>query len=226
MSRTVFIDSTLTPLTQSLTATGLKSTAASGESYLDILRSLQAKSAAKTEEPAATDTAAMTMEEYQSYIGEKLQNRTRHQTRAQSSTAVIISDNGWERMKSDAAYENWVVSTVAADLASADPWSTLGSGSYTIHRFFDSEEAYSVDNWGKDYPGDIKSYLLSEIFDFDITGNRSSSGNFWFKLARKRLQAQMQNSLLQYASGISQLQGLKTYTAIQQMMMLEGTTDF
>lgn len=173
----------------------------SSASYLEILSSLQ--------EPQETeksgDTASMTMDEYKEYITGKMNSLPMHSSRSDSTSAVIISNAGWERMKSDPSYEQWVLGTVASDFASQDPWETVGSSSYSIYRFGDTMEQYSCDQWGKDYPGSIKDYLASELLN---TSSLGGSGNLLFRIACKKMQQQNQAAIQQLASNISQLQSL------------------
>lgn len=202
MGNSIFIDPVMKAF-YSGTGKRASSTASTGSAYLDMLKSLQKQQEA--EEPRVINVTAMTMEEYKEHITETLNALPIHSSRGNSTSAVIISNAGWERMKEDPAYEEWVVGMVATHLASQDPWESVGSDSYSIYRFGDSVEKYSYDNWGKDYPGDIKSYLTSELLGIEKS---TGSGNLLFRLARKKLQQQNQASIRQLASDISQIQSL------------------
>ena len=204
MGNSIFIDPTMKAFYSNKKTTA-SATASTGSSYLDILKSLQKQQ--ETTETAETKTIdEMTMEEYKEYITATLNSLPMHSSRSDSTSAVIISNAGWEKMKEDPAYEQWVIGTISSDFASQDPWEAVGSSSYNIYRFGSTMEQYSHENWGKDYPGDVKSYLTTELFN---TSKSNSSGNFLFRLARKKMQKENQAAIQQLATEIAQLQNLK-----------------
>jgi len=198
MNNSIYIDSTMRSFYEKKDVTKKPST---GNSYLDMLQSL----VNKTEQAEEKATQDMTMDEYKSYIRGVLNDLPMHSTRENSTAAVIISNAGWERMKNDPTYENFVINEVAKDFISEDPWDALGSNSCTIYRFSDNESKYSKDEWGKDFPGDIKTYLQSELMN---ARRKNSSSNFFMKIARKKMAQNNQRDLSDLASNISALQNL------------------
>ena len=199
MNNTILIDSSMNFLYRNASP---KSTAPStGNAYLDLLKSLMAEDAAE-ETPSTED---LTMDEYKEYIAGKMQQLTKDSTRTDSTASVIISNDGWEKMKSDPAYEAWVLNTVESNLAKPDPWASIGSSSYAIYRFGATMDEYQEDTWGKEYPGDIKSYITSELFG---PNSSTSLESLWLKTARKRQQAANQQAMQQLADHVATLQQL------------------
>ena len=204
----IYIDSAMRSFYKSSEKAEKKTT---GSAYLDMLRSFV------NETETTKNIQEMSMDEYKSYIADVLNDLPMHKTRENSTAAVIISNAGWERMKDDPAYEAWVIEQVASDFRSEDPWDSLGSNSSTIYRFTDNEKNYRKDEWGKDFPGDIKTYLQFELRN---TRRKNGSGNFFMKLARKKLQQSNQSSLNDLAGNIAQLQSLKLLNANKNSFFL------
>ena len=196
MTNTILIDSSLSFLYN--TKSKKKTEASTGNSYLDMLKSAMAQ---ETDEDVST--ADMTMNEYKKYIGAKMQQLTKHPSRSDSTSMVTISKEGWERMKSDSGYEQWVLDTLQSKLSAPDSWADVGSGSYSEYRFGATKEEFQEDNWGKDYPGDIKSYITSEIFN-----SKKSFESLWLELAQRRLRTANQHAINNFTGNIARLQQL------------------
>ena len=209
MGNSIFINYSMKAFystSKTVSSTNSAASPSTGLPFLDMFQALQGQgNAVNAAASGAADTATMTMGEYKEYITGKFNALPMHSSRTYSVSCVVISTSGWERMKNDLSFEEWVINKVAEDLASQDPWESVGSSSYTVYRFGDSMDSYSCDNWGKDYPGDIKSYLASELLD---TSNSTGSGNLLFRLARKKMQQQNEAAIQQLASDISRLQSL------------------
>lgn len=196
MTNTILIDSSLSFIYN--TKSAKKTEASTGNAYLDMLKSALAQ---ETEEGGST--ADMTMDEYKNYIGAKMQQLTKHSSRSDSTSMVTISKEGWERMKSDSNYEQWVLDTIQSKLSAPDPWADIGSSSYSTYRFGATKEDFQEDNWGKDYPGDIKSYITSEMFN-----SKKSYESLWLELAQKRLRNTNQEAINNLTNNIARLQQL------------------
>ena len=196
MTNTILIDSSLSFIYNSKSVK--KAEASTGNAYLDMLKSALAQ---ETDEDVYT--ADMTMDEYKNYIGAKMQQLTKHSSRSDSTSMVTISKDGWERMKSDPTYEEWVLDTMQSKLSSPDPWADLGSSSYSTYRFGATKEEFQEENWGKDYPGDIKSYITSEIFN-----SKKSYESLWLELAQKKLRTANQEAMNNLTNNIARLQQL------------------
>ena len=79
-------------------------------SYKDILASLQTENTSKVD--AVKSTAEMTMEEYQTYIWEKIDSFPFSPTRPYDEETIKISDKCWERMKNDPKYEDKMMNII------------------------------------------------------------------------------------------------------------------
>lgn len=196
MTNTILINSSFSFLYNSKSVK--KTEASTGNAYLDML-----KSALAQETDDAVSTADMTMDEYKNYVGAKMQQLTKHSSRSDSTSMVTISKEGWERMKSDPSYEEWVLDTLQSKLSAPDAWADLGSSSYSTYRFGATKDEFQEENWGKDYPGDIKSYITSEIFN-----SKKSYENLWLELAQKKMRTANQEAMNNLTDNIARLQQL------------------
>ncbi len=219
MNNTILIDSSMSCLynSSSLKKKAASSSASTGNAYLDILKALTSQESEAAEEISAAD---MTMDEYKEFIGAKMQKLSKHASRSESTASVIISNAGWEKMKNDPSYESWVLDKVQSNLSEPDPWASLGSSSFATYRFGAEREEYREDSWGKDYPGDVKSYLTSEIF-----GENSSVSleSLWMKIAMKKQKAANQQAMEELTNQISRLQQLNLLKS-KDMTSLKNST--
>ncbi len=121
----------------------------SAASFSAALASLQA--AEETSGTAETkSTADMTMEEYKAYLAEKLAAIPWHPSRYNDEESITITDAGWERLKSDPAYEKKLLDDIAVDRAYYSP--LLGSGgTYCTRKIGATEAEYEGWSWSKQY---------------------------------------------------------------------------
>ena len=108
-------------------------------SYKEILQSVQNEL-----EDAQKSTAEMTLDEYKEYISNKLQAIPRHVTRYQDNINIVISDAGFEAMQNDSEYENWVLDSIAKDLAFPNYLYGIvkNSARFVVHQFGATKEEY------------------------------------------------------------------------------------
>ncbi len=85
---------------------------------------------------------AMSMEQYKFYIYQKISNLPTSPTQKWDAVSVNISEEGFAAMKSDPAYEKWVLDTLRQDFAFNNPWSAYAGGSYRVHYFGATREEY------------------------------------------------------------------------------------
>lgn len=161
---------------------------ASNQSYKDILASFQEKSVSGNN-PAenvsiAKSAAEMTMEEYQSYIWNKIDSFPFSPTRPFDEETIKISDKCWKRMKEDPAYEQKMMDLIRDGRQYADPFFGMGSsGTYWVLEFDGGEGCYSH-GFSKNYGGNP----LGARKQFD----KESEGGFWTTRAKKaKLQAEI-----------------------------------
>ncbi len=152
------------------------SNSVSNLSYKEMLKSMQ--SADETESTGETkSTADMTMEEYQSYIWEKIDSFPFSPTRINDEETIKISSKCWERMKNDPEYEDKMMNIIKDGRAYPDPFAGMGSkGTYWVLEF-DGGEGCMSHGFSKNYGGSEDG--ARNIF------NKESEGSFWSSRARK-----------------------------------------
>lgn len=116
----------------------------------------------------------MSMAEYKEYIYDKISRIPIHPSRYRDSIAVFITDAGFERMKNDPAYENWVLDVLRKDFSFYDPWADRCGGSFVIHRFGETESEYHAESWRKDISGGKSRY------------DKTAEESFWERRRRRK----------------------------------------
>lgn len=111
----------------------------------------------------------MTMDEYKSYIRQRIYALPVNSTQALNSVAVDITDQGFAAMKDDPEYEEWVLGTLKVDFATTDPWSGITGGRFVIHHFGASKEEYRGDSWNLNENGGMGQSIF----------NASAKKSFW-----------------------------------------------
>lgn len=106
--------------------------------------------------PKKIDTERMSMAEYKTYIYNVISEITFKPSESRDFIAVNISDEGFEAMKNDPKYEQWVLEKVAEDYFSFNMWGTHQSVRYGIKYFGASKEEYRSETWCADL-NDIKN---------------------------------------------------------------------
>ena len=88
-------------------------------------------------------TKDMTMEEYKQYISDQISKFRIDPSRSGDQYSINISNAGFEAMKNDSEYENWVLDYIRRDMAVAAPgWYTAmgGPSAYCILNFGATKE--------------------------------------------------------------------------------------
>ena len=120
-------------------------------SYKDMLASIQAQAEASSESVSETkSTADMTMEEYKAYLGEKLSAIPWHPNRYNDEESITITDAGWEQLKNDPEYEQWLVDHITTDRSFYSPLLGKG-GTYSTRKIGATKEEYDGWSWSKQY---------------------------------------------------------------------------
>lgn len=123
----------------------------------------------------------MTMDEYKVYIREKIYRIPVNPSQALNSVAVDITEEGFEAMKNDPEYEEWVMSGLRADFASYDPWSSLCGGHYVVHHFGASREEYRGESWYPEYQGGSGKSMFESRAEKSFWERRSDSIQTYLK---------------------------------------------
>lgn len=180
----------------------------SGASYADILARLQAEYAEEAE-VSQKSAADMTMDEYKEHIAKTIGAIPFDSTRLLDDEAIQISDEGWEKMKSDPLYEQWVLDTVRKDRATADPFGGMYGGHCTILRFGAEKSDYSREYWSKDLSAETSSGIfgsgIEDVF-FTTKEQRAKQSRQYYE---NMMKLQMNRARLAFAQRI-QAQSQKT----------------
>lgn len=158
-------------------------------SYKDMLASIQAQAAQSAENVSETkSTADMTMDEYQSYIWDKIDSFPFSPTRPYDEQTIKITDRCWERMKSDQEYEEKMMNIIKDGRMYPNPFYGMGDrGAYEVLEFDGGEGCYSH-TWSKNFGGSPSS--AKSRFD------NESDGGFWSTRAKKKKQQTEMEELL------------------------------
>ena len=160
-----------------------------------FLESLAGKNAAKTAAAAviagtatqAVSTQDMTMDEYKQYIYDRISRLPMDPSRRWDNISIHISDDGFEAMKNDPEYEEWVMDYLRQDFMSYNPWTAVCGGCYCVKYIGASPEEYHGESWYTGYQNGKAESLYQ----------KKSQENFWEQRAERaeRLQEQYEKFL-------------------------------
>lgn len=144
----------------------------------------------KTEDVGSTaktgvvSTKDMTMEEYKVYISNRISGLSIHPSRTLQSFAVNISEAGFEAMKNDPEYEEWVLGYLEKDFMISDPWTSVCGGSYVVYNFGTSKEEFHAEGWYAGYQNNHEKSLYES----------KTENSFWERRIenKKRLEKQIE----------------------------------
>lgn len=175
-----------------------------GESFLDVVNKYAATAAiAETYQPEPVSTQDMTMEEYKEYISDRLSRIPMHPSQMQNSVAIHISEAGFEAMKNDPEYEEWVIGGLEKDFASHDPWSGICGGHYVVHYFGATKEEYRGQSWYPAYQNGKGESLF----------NQKAKGSFWERRLKRQEMEQQR---------VQRLSALQGQPAVLSQLILGG----
>ncbi len=84
------------------------------------------------------------VDEYRTYLNNKLQNLSFDSSNRMDTTMVSISDAGISRMMRDPGYEEWVIGQVKSMFSANDPFSGISGGKFIIMRFREKESDFNI----------------------------------------------------------------------------------
>lgn len=147
-----------------------------------LARNEKTEKVGSTAKTGAVSTKDMTMEEYKQYIHNKISEIPRHPSRMQETISINISEAGFEAMKNDPDYEEWVLNDLRIGWAQPDRWAGICGGAYSTIYYGATREECHAEMWSAGYQnGNGKSLYESKSRD-----------SFWERKVEreKRLQAQ------------------------------------
>lgn len=93
----------------------------------------------------------MGMEEYKQYIYDKISGMPMHPSRMQDNFSIHISEEGFEAMKNDPAYEAWVLQDIRRGFQQENAWAGICGGSFCISYYGATKEECHAQMWSKGY---------------------------------------------------------------------------
>lgn len=123
----------------------------------------------------------MTMDEYKAYIREKIYRIPVNPSQSLNSVAVDITEEGFEAMKKDSEYEEWVLDGLEADFASYDPWSSICGGHYVVHHFGATKEEYRGQSFYPEYDNGLGKSMYEAQAEKSFWERRSDSIQTYLK---------------------------------------------
>ncbi len=149
---------------------------ASGASFADCVQ----KEADK--QNISNDETIQSVDEYRTYLNNKLQNLSFDSSNRMDTTMVSISDAGINRMMKDPGYEEWVIGQVRSVFSANDPFSGMAGGKFIIVRFSDKESDLNITMERAGFPSGQDSMMPKTHKDEDE--------NFWNR-RQNRLEEQI-----------------------------------
>ena len=188
MSNTINVNYMSGMMNQYSKAISKKSSVDSTVTMSDAIEKASAEKTAESEEAAAVKTISredMTMEEYKQYIFDQISSYQISPTRAGDQYSINISDAGFEAMKNDPEYEEWVLDYIQRDMSYPAPgWYTAmgGPSAYCILNFGASPE----ERTGSMFSAGYKGGQGTSIF------NSHADNSFWSRRADNKKQIETQ----------------------------------
>lgn len=119
---------------------------------------------------------AMTMDEYKEYIRERILSLPMHSSHMQDTISIIISDEGFEAMKKDAEYEEWVLKDLRTAWTWDNPWARYMGGAYSVIHYGASKEECHAKMWNAGFRhGNGKGMLENMSGDDDQDDKKRKS---------------------------------------------------
>lgn len=145
-------------------------------------KSMETTNVSETGKTGAVSTKDMTMEEYKQYIHDKISQIPMHPTRMSESISINISEAGFEAMKNDPEYEEWVLNDLRTGWAQPDRWAGVCGGAYSTIYYGATKEECHAEMWSAGYQnGSGKSLFDSKAKD-----------SFWERRVERKKQMEAQ----------------------------------
>ena len=146
-------------------------------SYAEMLKLMQQEISGSVDDNKVQDkpTADMELDEYKAYIAEKIKKLNFDSSRFADDEVIQISDAGWQKMKSDSDYEQWVLSKITTSRQSKNQLAAMGfGGSYYILSFGANKSDYNEQSWVKNF-SKLNDFLDGIYNSSTLFGTKSKS---------------------------------------------------
>lgn len=126
-----------------------------GATFADSLVRAERDDSLKTSANAseAISTKDMTFDEYRQYIYDRISEIPLHPTQRLGMISVQISDEGFEAMKKDPEYEQWVLNDLKEGFSKPNPWAAVCGGTCSVIRYGASKEDCYAEMWSAGFGG-------------------------------------------------------------------------
>ena len=134
------------------------------------------------------DTTKMTMAEYKQYIAGILDSIPFDASRMYDEESIYITEEGWEQMKNDPEYENWVLDYIRRDMAVAAPgWYTAmgGPSAYCILNFGATKEERTGEMFSAGYMNGKGTGIFNSHADKSFWTKRSEQKKIQERIDKK-----------------------------------------
>ncbi|MBD5445609.1 MAG: hypothetical protein HDR29_08695 [Lachnospiraceae bacterium] len=157
----------------------------------------------------------MTMDEYKSYIYDKIAALPLDSSNMQDSISVHITDAGFEAMKNDPEYEKWVLDTLRSNFRCNDPWSGTCGGKFCVFYFGATKEEYRGESWRMGF----------RHGNGENAFNKKSEDSFWVRRMKRRKELLEQIKELEEKKAIAKrMARSEYYTQLSEMAYNDGRT--
>lgn len=133
---------------------------AASNSFLDT--TLQLYKAERGGAAAPVNEPNLSTDAYRQGFWEKISQMPLSPTRQMESISIQISDEAFERMKSDPSYEEWVLNDLRTALSQSNPWVPACGGGYSVFYIGASKEDCRAEGWYPGYQGGQGAALFEE----------------------------------------------------------------
>ena len=169
-------------------------------SYAEMLKLMQQEISGSVDDNKVQDkpTADMELDEYKAYIAEKIKKLNFDSSRFADDEVIQISDAGWQKMKSDSDYEQWVLSKITTSRQSKNQLAAMGfGGSYYILSFGANKSDYNEQSWVKNFSklNDFLDGIYNSSTLFGTNSKSRSKSSVWgsiFSMQAERFKIESQ----------------------------------
>ena len=196
MGNTINVNYMTTMMNQFSKSVLMKSSVGGMATMSDAIEKVSAERVSELDETVAVKTISkddMTMEEYKEYIYNQISKFRIDPSRSGDWYSINISDEGFETMKNDPEYEEWVLDYIQRDMSYPAPaWYTAmgGPSAYCILNFGASPEERTGSMFSAGYKGGQGTGIFDSHADNSFWSKRTETKKQIKKLTEERIRHQ------------------------------------